>query len=299
MDEKQKINFKERTPQLIAIIVVMVIVMAILIGFLMNRNTQLHDMEQLLSITMQEMEDDFETIALQFEGFRFSVQDDSLLLQLEIEQARVRRLTEELRMTSASDRAEIQRLQNELNALRGLVRHYLIQIDSLNRLNEELMARNVQITQQYQQTTRVLTQVRQEREQLSERVSLAAQLVATNINVRAVNDRGRDQTRLRNSTQFVVSFTIARNITAEPGERTIYVRLQAPDSSLLTRGGGTFTFENSQIQYSMRRTVEYGGEETPVTLFWDIQEFLMAGTFRADIFADGHHIGSRSFTMQE
>ena len=293
------INFKERTPQLLAIIGVLVIVMTILIGFLMNRNTQLHDMEQLLAITIQEMDDEFDAIALQFEGFRFSVQNDSLLQQLEIEQARVRRLREELRMTSASDQAEIQRLRNELTTLRGLLRGYIQQIDSLNRLNQELVARNVQITQQYQQTTRTLTQVRQEREQLSERVSLAAQLVATNITVRAVNDRGRDQTRLRNSTQFVVSFTIARNITAEPGERTIYVRLQAPDGSLLTRGGGTFQFENSNIAYSMRRTVEYGGEDTPVTLFWDIQEFLMPGEFQADIFADGHHIGSRRFTMQE
>ena len=293
------INFKERTPQLIAIIGVLVIVMAILVGFLVNRNTQLSHMEELFAITIQELDDDYEAIALQFEGFRFSVQNDSLLQQLEIEQARVRRLQEELRMTSASDQAEIRRLRNELNSLRELSRSFVQQIDSLNRLNQELVAQNVQITQQYQQTTRVLTQVRQERQQLSERVSLAAQLVATNINVRAVNDRGRDQTRLSRSTQFVVSFTIARNITAEPGERTIYVRLQAPDGSLLTRGSGTFAFENSNIQYSMRRTVEYGGEETPVTLFWDIQEFLMPGTFQADIFADGHHIGSRSFSMQE
>ena len=293
------INFKERTPQLIAIIGVLVIVMAILIGFLANRNTQLSDMEELLAITIQELDDDFEAIALQFEGFRFSVQNDSLLRQLEIEQARVLRLTEELRMTSASDQAEIRRLRNELNALRELSRSFIQQIDSLNRLNQELVAQNVQITQQYQQTTRTLTQVRQERQALSDRVSLAAQLVATNINVRAVNDRGREQTRLRNSTQFVVSFTIARNITAEPGERNIYVRLQSPDGSLLTRGGGTFAFENSNIQYSMRRTVEYGGEETPVTLFWDIQEFLMSGTFQADIFADGHHIGSHRFSMQE
>ena len=299
MSIKEKINFKVGTPQLIAIIGVLVIAMGILIGFLMNRTTQLHDMEQLLHITKQELDDDFEAIALQFEGFRFSVQNDSLLQQLDIEQARIRRLTEELRLTSASDQAEIRRLNNELNALRELSRSFLVQIDSLNRLNQELEARNVQLTQQNVQTTRQLTQVRQEREQLSERVSLAAQLVATNITVRAVNDRGRDQTRLRNSTQFVVSFTIARNITAEPGERTIYVRLQAPDGSLLTRGGGTFAFENSNIQYSMRRIVEYGGEETPVTLYWDIQEFLMAGTFQADIFADGHHIGSRSFSMQE
>jgi hypothetical protein len=293
-------NLKERTPQLIAIIGVLAIVLAILIGFLVNKNSQLDDMQQLMEINMQELDDEFEAIALQYEGFRFSVHNDSLLHRLENEQARVLRLQEELRQTNTANQAEIRRLRDELATLRRILRSYVQQIDSLNRLNQELRAENQQITQQYQQTTRVLTQVRQERQQLSDRVSLAAQLVAVNINVRAVNDRGRDQTRLSRSNQFAVSFTIARNITAVPGERTIYVRLMSPNGTLLTKaGGGTFTFENSNIQYSMRRNVEYGGEETPVTLFWDIEEFLQPGTFQVDIFADGHHIGRSTFSMQE
>ncbi|MDR0334112.1 MAG: hypothetical protein LBI15_11720 [Dysgonamonadaceae bacterium] len=293
-------NLKERTPQLIAIIGVLAIVLAILIGFLVNKNSQLDDMQQLMEINMQELDDEFEAIALQYEGFRFSVHNDSLLHRLENEQARVLRLQEELRQTNTANQAEIRRLRDELATLRRILRSYVQQIDSLNRLNQELRAENQQITQQYQQTTRALTQVRQERQQLSDRVSLAAQLVAVNINVRAVNDRGRDQTRLSRSNQFAVSFTIARNITAVPGERTIYVRLMSPNGTLLTKAGsGTFAFENSNIQYSMRRNVEYGGEETPVTLFWDIEEFLQPGTFQVDIFADGHHIGRSTFSMQE
>jgi hypothetical protein len=170
----------------------------------------------------------------------------------------------------------------------------------LHRLNEELRAENKQITQQYRETSRTLTQVAQEKEVLSEKVTLAAQLVATNIGAKAVNDRGREQTRLSRSAQFVLSFTIARNITSEPGERTIYVRIMAPNGSVLSKSSShTFPYENRQIQYSMKRIVEYGGEEIPVTLYWDIEEFLMPGTYKADIFADGHHIGSHSFSMQE
>jgi DNA gyrase/topoisomerase IV subunit A len=295
-----KINMKERAPQLVAIIGVLAIVMAILIGFLVNKNTQVSDMQQLLEISHQDLLDEFEAIALQYEGFRFSVQNDSLLYRLENEQARVRRLEEELRRTDASNQAEIRRLRDELATLRQILRSSIQQIDSLNQLNQALRAENVQITQQFQQTARTLTQVTQERQQLSQQVSLAAQLVATGINVRAVNDRGRDQTRLSRSAQFVVSFTIARNITAVPGERNVYVRIMSPGGTLLSsRSGGTFAFENSNIHYSMRRTVEYGGEDTPVTLFWDIGEFLMPGTFTVDIFADGNHIGTHNFTMQE
>ena len=295
-----KIDFRERTPQLIAIIGLLIIITVILIGFLVTRNSQMQEMQEQYVVDKQELEDEYEAISLQYEGFKFSVQNDSLLYKLQNEQTKVLRLQEELRMTQASDKAEIKRLSDELATLRKILRSYIHQIDSLNTLNQELRAENEQITNQYNRTSRTLQQVSQEREKLSEKVSLAAQLVATNINAKAVNDRGREQSRLSRSTQFVVSFTVTRNITAEPGERTIYIRIMTPDGNVLSKSSDNrFTYENSDIIYSMRRVVEYGGEEIPVTMYWDIEEFLMPGTYKADIFADGHHIGSSSFAMED
>lgn len=295
-----KVNFKERTHQLIAIIGVLAVVLAIVIGFLLTKNAEMDEMQQQFTVDKQELEDEYEAISLQYEGFKFSVQNDSLLFKLENEQAKVLRLQEELRLTKSTDQAEIKRLKDELATLRKILRGYIQQIDSLNRLNEELRAENRQITQQYNQTSRTLNQVSQEKEALSEKVSLAAQLVATNIGAKAVNDRGREQTRLSKSAQFVISFTIARNITTEPGEREIFVRIMTPDGNVLSKSASnTFPYENGTIRYSMKRIIEYGGEEIPVTMYWDIEEFLMPGTYKADIFADGYHIGSHNFTMKE
>ncbi len=295
-----KMNFKERTPQLVAIIGVLAVVLAIAIGFILNKNSQISDMQEEYAINKQELEDEYEAISLQYEGFKFSVQNDSLLYKLENEQAKVQRLQEQLRMTDAANKSEIKRLKGELETLRKILRSYVQQIDSLHRLNTELRAENKQITEQYQQTSRTLNQVSAEREQLSEKVTLAAKLDATNVRVKAVNDRGRDQKRLSRSSQFVVSFNVAKNITAQPGERTIYARIMAPDGSVLTKNpGSTFPYENGNLQYSIKRTVEYGGEELPVTMYWNIEEFLMPGTYKTDIFADGSHIGSYSFSMEE
>ena len=203
-------------------------------------------------------------------------------------------------MTDAANKSEIKRLKGELESLRKVLRSYVQQIDSLHRLNQELRAENQQITQQYQETRSTLSQVSQEKEQLTEKVSLAAKLDATNIGIKAINDRGKTQKRLSRSAQFVVSFTIAKNITAQPGEKTVYVRILAPDGTVLTKNAGsTFPYENGNLQYSMKRTIEYGGEEIPVSVFWDIEEFLMPGKYKADIFADGNLIGSQSMTMEE
>lgn len=295
-----KIDFKERTPQLIAIIGVLLLVLTVAVVYIVSKNKQINTIEQQFAVDKQELEDEYEAISMQYEGFKFSVQNDSLLYKLENEQAKVQRLQEQLRMTDAANKAEIKRLKDELATLRKILKSYVQQIDSLHRLNTELQAKNEQITQQYQQTSRTLNQVSQEKAQLSEKVTLASKLDATGINVKAVNNRGKEQKRLSRSSQFVVSFLITKNITAEPGERTIYVRIMSPDGGVLTKNPGSmFPYENGNLQYSIKRIVEYGGEEIPVTMYWDIEEFLMPGTYKADIFADGSLIGSRSFPMEE
>ena len=57
------------------------------------------------------------------------------------------------------------------------------------------------------------------------------------------------------------------------------------------------TFEQS-LQSSMQKTIEYGGQETPVTLFWTVNQALLEGTYNVSIFTDGNMIGSRSFSFK-
>ena len=59
-----------------------------------------------------------------------------------------------------------------------------------------------------------------------------------------------------------------------------------------------FKFENRQIPYSIKKTVEYRGEELPVTVYWDVNEFLYPGSYRVEIFAGNSMIGSSSLTMK-
>ena len=295
-----KLDFKDRSAQLIAIIVVMALALGITAYFVFSKDKQINDMQEQYTIDKNELEDEYESISMQYEGFKFSVENDSLLYKLENEQAKVQRLMDELRVTKATDQAEIRRLKGELSTLRKILKSYIQQIDSLHRLNEELKADNVQITNKMKETTRTLNVVSAEKKQLTEQVTLAAKLVATNVSLKAVDGRGRTQKRLRKSEQFLISFTISRNITAEPGERTIYARIMQPDGSVLTKTpGNKFPFENKDLSYSSMRITEYGGEETGVALYYDIEEFLMPGSYKVDIFADGSHIGSSTLQMED
>ena len=93
-----------------------------------------------------------------------------------------------------------------------------------------------------------------------------------------------------------VDFTISRNVTAQSGMKTLYVRIITPTGSVLS--AGTIPYENKNIQYSIKKQIEYNGETTPVTMFWNIQEVHSAGTYQVAIFCDGQMIGSKSFAVK-
>lgn len=288
-----------RVKILVAAIIVLFLGLGIAGYFIFQKNTQLEELQQNNDINKQQLEDEYESIALQYEGFKFSVQNDSLLQKLDNEQAKVQRLLEELRTVKASNRVEISRLNDELASLRKILRSYVVQIDSLNRANERLKKENKEITQKYEQTTQTLSQVSQERANLTEKVSRAAKLDATAINIQATNKKGKVQKKIKNVEQLIVSFLVTKNITAQPGERTIYVRIMKPDDDVLVKSrANVFQYENREINYSMKRILEYGGEETSVSLYWAVEEYLMPGTYKVDIFADGNLIGSRSFSLE-
>lgn len=284
----------------VALIFVMLIGLGAAVYYINQKNEQIEDLEQQGELSKKQLEDEYESLSVQYEGFKFSVKNDSLLQKLDNEQTKVQRLMEELRATKASNRAEIGRLTKELASLRKILKSYVVQIDSLNQTNERLVKENTEITNKYKETNKTLDQVRQEKESLNEKVTLASKLDATGISIRAVNKKGKDQKKIDKVEQIIVSFTITKNITAQPGERTIYVRIMKPDDDVLVKTrANLFTFENKEINYSMKRIVEYGGEETPVTLYWIVEEYLQPGTYRADIFADGSRIGSKSITIDK
>ena len=134
---------------------------------------------------------------------------------------------------------------------------------------------------------------------LNKQVSLGAELDATNIHIQAVNKRDKAAKKVKDVVKFKIGFTIVKNITAETGERTLYIRITKPDNSALTKSpSNTFSYENRELEYSIKKYIEYNGEEQNVNVYWNVEEYLYAGTYRVDIFADGTLIGSQSFTLE-
>lgn len=297
--EKKETKEINKMSMLVLAIIILVLVSGGAAYYIFRQQRQMEEMTQSFDLEKEMMADDLNELSLQYEGYKFSVSNDSLVALLTTEQAKVQRLMEELRTIKSTNAKEIARLKKELATLRKIMRNYVIQIDSLNRANEQLKVEKNEAVMKYRQASTTAASLKREKEKLTERVTLASKLDATGISVTPVNSRGKLAKRIKKMEQFVINFKIAKNVTAPVGEKVIYVRIMRPDDDILVKSrGDVFTFEGKDINYSIRKMIEYEGEEVPVTMYWDIEEFLSPGTYRVDIFADGNLIGQRSFTLE-
>ena len=254
------------------------------------------DMQELARLDKQEMENEYERFTMQYSEMKTKINNDSIIEQLTQEQMRTQQLLEELKKTKAEDAREITRLKKELATVRAVLRDYVMQIDSLNRQNEQLRAENTQVKNELAERNTQIAGLSNEKASLSEKVAIAAQLDATNIRLTALKKNNKPVKKIADCKTMQVNFTITRNITAANGNRTVYVRIQNPGGNTLN-GGGTFSYENRNLQYTMKKNIEYTGEETSLVLYWDVSQMLEAGDYRVSIFVDGNMIGSKTFSF--
>ena len=262
-----------------------------------NQKKENKAMQELADLDKKEMESEYQQFANQYSEMKTQITNDSLVAQLTAEQEKTERLLKELKDTKSSDAREIARLKKELATVRAVLRSYVIEIDSLNRLNQNLTAENTRIRGQYNEATRQIEGLNTERASLTEKVAIAAQLDATGLSMQLKNKRGKKTDKTSKAKTVQVNFTIAKNVTDQNGQKTFYVRITTPSGTVLG-GAGNFNYQNRSLEASMKKSVEYDGQETAITTYWNVSQSLMEGTYQVSIFADGNMIGSRSFTFK-
>lgn len=283
---------------LIAAVAVLVIAIIGITYLLFTEKKANRELVQEFQLDKEDLENEYSLFVQKYDELKFTVTNDSLALLLEQEQLKTQRLLEELRTVKSSNATEIRRLKKELATLRKILVGYVNQIDSLDRINKRQQQVIADVTQKYNTASQQISTLSKEKENLDKKVTLAAQLDVTNIRIEPRNKRGKVAKKVKDIVKLAISFTVVKNITAENGERTIYIRITKPDNDALTKSASnTFSYENRTLTYSIKKYIEYNGEEQNVNVFWDVEEFLYAGNYRLDIFEGGNLIGSQKFTL--
>lgn len=263
---------------------------------LAEKDKELADLRQLAEMDRREMENEYAQFAAQYGELKMTIRDDSLATRLEAEQRRAQQLMEELKRVKSTNAAEILRLRRELETVRAVLRDYIRQVDSLQRLNQNLVVERDSARREVARARQENNTMAQHNASLSEKVAIAAQLNATGIHIQALKANGKPAKKMKDIKRFCISFTITRNVTAQAGNRPVYLRLMKPGKQVASPHG-SFTYEGKQIEYSAVKNIEYSGQEVGVTMYVDMNEFISAGQYSVHIFTDGQMIGSGSINI--
>ena len=275
---------KERRNNLI-IILLSVLLLVVVVVFVVQRNEN----RKLLDALNQEkvsIQAELSSMMVNYDSIHTN--NESLQSELSDAQNKVKDLITEVGQVKQVSYGQIAQYRQEVTTLRTIMKNYIVQVDSLNRRNELLMAENSQVKQEFAQSESKNVQLEEEKGRLSEKIKMAAQLEATELVAMGINARGKDAESARRAEQIRISFVLSKNVTAPRGNKVIYARIQKPNQVLLQKSpDDVFPFEDLKIPYSAKREVTYEGNALPVNIFWDNEgaEFL-PGEYTIDLFAD-------------
>ena len=282
---------KERRNNIIVILLAIILVVVLFLFFSQRKSNRM--IVGQITAQKDSIEVELTQIIAGYDSLK--VENDTLTQQMYVAQSGVRDLLLEVEQTRRVSLDRINRYQKEVTTLRDIMRNYVVQIDSLNRRNQLLMAENLEVKQQARQVETKNEQLTQEKQQLEENLKRAATLEVRELTAAGMNDRNKDTRFADRTVMMRVNMVIGQNVTAKRGTKNIYLRIMRPDQLLLNNSPkDLFRYEDLNIPYTAVREINYEGNDIPVAIYWDNkgQSPLIPGKYTIDVFADGNNIGT-------
>ena len=297
MDKVKRRNF---------IIITTVSVVIVALGFAVfyfmhkasEKEAEVAEVVQMMNFEKEQVQKEYANLNQEFDGYTSNIKNDSLVKLLQDQKSKVQQLLEELRVTKSTNAKKIAQLRQELATVRQVMIQYVNQIDSLDKANKVLKTENVEVHRKFKAASETVKELSKEKENLNQVVTRASILEVTNFKMTPLNSSGKKTGWFSQTATLQFNYTITKNVTSQPGDKTVYLRITRPDDDVLTKGS-TFRFENKNISYSSMKKFEYSGEELNDVIYWKVGEILPKGTYKADFFIDVNRVGSFSFVFEK
>lgn len=295
MEENRLIKDKKDKTLMIIIGCLSVVLIILFVFFMVEKSENrkhmvaIHEEKELLEQELGEL-------SLNYDNLKTS--NDTLNEKMLLEQEKIATLMEEMKKFRDNSYSEINKYKREIGTLKTVLRSYIVQIDSLNQLNQKLVAENTQVKQQMDWVRERNTKLENEQKDMKEVIDRASALTCENFIVYPVNKKNKE-VNWKKCYQLKAEFVLPKNITAKRGERVIYLRITRPDDKVIAFSEKSFfKYQNATLTYSAKREIDYEGERLEMAIFWPNDGSLIKGKYTAELFSDNENIGSAEFFLK-
>jgi len=291
---------KTNVNALYGVLGLLVVVLAVAVYMLLDTRKNLN----LVSDDLAEKTEFFRVEKDSLEGelrniyFRYDTLETNNL-ELEVEMQQQKEKIEKLISIQADDAYKIRMYRKEMETLRSVLRSYIVQIDSLNMKNQELMASNKQLRNTELRLSTEKEQLEKDKTQLEEIKDLATTLQASQIDMVMLNKRDKESDRIRTAVKVKVDFVLRANNVAIAGEKKLSLRIIRPDQVVLGSPELEMIDLNGEpVPASASRVINYENEDLPVSIFWTNDGEIVPGEHVVELYSEGKLIGTASFVLK-
>ena len=274
-------------------IVVAVALAAALAYVLVSKNSLVEE----LNFEKMELAAQLDSLQADYEGL--SSEYDTSNAQLDSSREEVAQLIERVKKTEATNRAKIRQYEKELGTLRSIMRGYIVQIDSLNTLNHKLTVEAATARREAAEHRRKSEELTAEVETLSGKVATGSVIKARALNVIAYNSNSKSIDRASKVVKLLCNLTLIENDLAPKGPVRVYVRVTAPDGTLLRDGNGdSFELDGKLLEATASREVDYNGNELEVGIYVNNISSFMPGIYTVKAYTVQSALGSTELLLR-
>lgn len=298
---------KKSTNKVLVILLVLLLLGNVTFGWLWWREKHRGDVivvekEQII-IERENVKADL--LSLQDQYATLQTSDKALQEELDGKRAEIAKLIEEAEKHK-NDAYVISKLKKETETLRKIMKHYVVQLDSLNTLNKSILAEKDKVNEDLNMEKGKTEQLSKDKDALQSTVKLGSVLEAENPKAAGVKFKsGGTKEVLTNKASRVerikVSFTLGENKIAKQGVRPVYVRITTPDGKELTKSddeSNLVSFNGSRGFYAGKQEVNYANERVNVDVFCAGPSEFIPGKYLIDIICDEVIVGQTNITLK-
>jgi len=279
----------------IAMIFTTVILAAALIFLVVMYFDQKNKMIEVETVLTQEKDSLANELRLMVHGYdTLKTDNDTIMANLQREKKRIVQLLS----VNASNVQLLKKYRAEIGTMREIMKGYIVQIDSLNTLNQQLVAENIGIKQQITEVQSTNVELTKAKEELTTKVTVAAVIQAKDINAVTLNKKRKETTRINLIDKLRICFTLRENPIAAPGEKEVFMRVIRPDSLVITTSpDNLFDFNGNKLVYSASRLVDYMNQDIEMCIFLDNTGDFIVGTYNVELYLENNIIGRTTFAL--
>ena len=299
---------KEKSNRIYLVIIVLeTVLIALLAWMFFNQKTRVETIEKERMVFVEKAEDlqaELAEMKAEYENLKFGnkkLQKDYDAKLKMIDSLQI------LAKKYEGNAYQIHQLKKETETLRRIMKHFVQQIDSLGRLNKEIIAQKDKVSLELTEEKYKTKELTKDKENLQSTVDLGSVLKANSVKVSGVRYKsgGKKESPTKSAKKvekIKITFTLGENRIAKEGDRAIYVRIVTPDGKELAKSmdeSNTFSFNGSKGYFAAKTNVNYKNTDTPVTVYTAKSDIkFLPGKYIIEVASDNAVIGQSELILE-